>query len=159
MEFTPLKDYEGLYEINKNGDIKATKRQGTDGRVIKPCICKNGYKMVSLFKNGKGKSFNLHRLLAINFLENKDNNPIIDHIDRNRLNNDLSNLRWTTYSVNSENIYCKGCIVKEERKYKESIYTYYRVCYRKERKKRFKTEAEAKIYLNELTSSQIGSPE
>ena len=151
--FEQLKGYEGLYEINKKGDIKTLKRQGTNERILKPHLGKNGYYCVSLFKNGKGKTYTLHFLIAQQFINNPDNYPIIDHIDRNRTNNNILNLRWTTHSINSENRYCKGCIVKDINKYGDKEYIYYRVSYRKEKRKRFKTIQEAEQYLLSLTET------
>lgn len=62
-----------------------------------------GYKQVNLYSNGKRKTMSLHRLLALTFIPNINNLPLVDHIDRNRLNNDLSNLRWYGYSDNVKN--------------------------------------------------------
>ena len=73
------------------------------GRFLRPAVLKNGYKMVSLFKNGKGTSTYIHRLLAEHYIPNPTNRPCVDHIDRNRGNNDLSNLRWATVKENSSN--------------------------------------------------------
>ena len=50
-----------------------------------------------------GKVFSVHRLVAETFLENPENKPTVDHIDRNRLNNDVSNLRFATYKEQIEN--------------------------------------------------------
>lgn len=50
-----------------------------------------------------GKFIYLHRLLAIAFIDNPDNKPAVDHIDRNKLNNNLDNLRWVTVSENGLN--------------------------------------------------------
>lgn len=44
----------------------------------------------------KGKRYRIHRLIAEAFLPNPDSKPTVDHIDRNRQNNALSNLRWAT---------------------------------------------------------------
>lgn len=49
------------------------------------------------------KGVYLHRILALTFLENRDNAPCIDHIDRNPRNNNLINLRWVTYQQNRIN--------------------------------------------------------
>lgn len=58
---------------------------------------------LGLSKNGKVKMFYLARLLGIHFIPNPLNLPQIDHIDRNPLNNDLSNLIWATSSDNNLN--------------------------------------------------------
>lgn len=64
-------------------------------RVLSTCVNKQtGYKMVSLWKDGKQKHETIHRLLALHFIPNPDGKRYVDHIDRNKLNNDLSNLRW-----------------------------------------------------------------
>lgn len=63
------------------------------------CNWKLGYKVIVI----SGKRYKVHRLIAETFLENPDNLPIIDHIDRNPSNNDISNLRWATYKTNMLN--------------------------------------------------------
>ena len=54
--------------------------------------------MVDLYENNKGKKRTVHRLVAEAFIPNPDNKPTVDHIDGNRTNNSISNLRWATYS-------------------------------------------------------------
>lgn len=63
----------------------------------------NGYKQVNLSKDGKGHRKFIHRILGEIFVPNPDNKTYIDHKDRNRLNNDLTNLRWITRSENNMN--------------------------------------------------------
>ena len=59
--------------------------------------------VLDLCKNKKRKTFLLARLLGIHFIPNPLNKPQIDHIDRNSLNNDLSNLRWVTLEEQQKN--------------------------------------------------------
>lgn len=92
--------YEGLYLISEDGRIWSIKKK----IYIKEWIDKNsGYKTVRLHKNGKSKNFNVHRLLAIAFIPNPNCYPTVDHIDRNKMNNALSNLRWASHKMQEEN--------------------------------------------------------
>jgi len=93
-EYVEIKGYEGLYWINKKGEVKSRYR------VKKLSINKDGYYIVNLSKNGKGKSFYIHRLLALHFIPNPDNLPQVNHKDENKLNNDLNNLEWCTQDYN-----------------------------------------------------------
>jgi hypothetical protein len=64
---------------------------------------RNGYINVSLYKNGRKHCKNIHRLVAKTFMENNEMFPIVDHIDKNKKNNNVSNLRWTTQQKNMQN--------------------------------------------------------
>ncbi len=89
------------YVIFENGDIISLKR----GIMIKPQLSKKGYKRVELWNdNGKGKHMSVHRLVALAHIPNPLNKPMVDHIDENKLNNNVENLRWATNSENQLNI-------------------------------------------------------
>jgi len=66
-------------------------------------VSTHGYYRIGLSNNGKKKHHFLHRLIAIHYIPNPLNLPVVDHIDRNRLNNDISNLRWVTSQGNAHN--------------------------------------------------------
>ena len=64
----------------------------------------HGYERVSLYKNiKKQKNCFIHRLVALHYIPNPNNYPTVDHIDRNKLNNHISNLRWASRSMQNEN--------------------------------------------------------
>jgi len=64
---------------------------------------KEGYYLVTLCKNNYHKAYPVHRLIYEAFIAPIDKDKFIDHIDRNRLNNSLSNLRVVTQSENAKN--------------------------------------------------------
>ena len=96
--FKRIDGYEN-YFVSNFGNIKNTKTN----RIMKPVNHIQGYKMINLYKNGKMKMFSVHRLVALAFLENPDNKPMIDHIDNNTANNNVKNLRWATQKDNLAN--------------------------------------------------------
>jgi hypothetical protein len=98
-EFDTLKDYENLYKINKKGVIYSCRYK----KIMTSMINGNEYLYFLLRKDGKRKKCYLHRLLGIQYIDNPNNHPEIDHIDRNKQNNDLSNLRWVSRIENCHN--------------------------------------------------------
>ena len=56
-----------------------------------------------LYNNGKEKYFLIHRLVAKHFIPNIENKNCVDHIDNNKLNNTISNLRWCNSQENQHN--------------------------------------------------------
>lgn len=97
LSSVPIKGYE-RYVLFQSGEII-----NTETRVKKVLSVKNGYFFCWLHKDGKGEMFYLHRLLAEAFIPNPDKHRYVDHIDRNKQNNDLSNLRWCSQSANLRN--------------------------------------------------------
>lgn len=63
------------------------------------CYNKQGYTRIQF----GGRQWTLHRLVAETFLPNYENKPTVDHIDRVRDNNNLSNLRWATLAEQRQN--------------------------------------------------------
>ena len=86
------------YLVSNFGNIKNSKTN----KIMKQSN-PQGYKLVNLKKDGKWKIFTVHRLVGNTFLENPDNKPLIDHIDENKSNNNVKNLRWATSKDNQYN--------------------------------------------------------
>ena len=85
-------------KVTKNGSILIR-----NPKILKPYTNSLGYNVTSLQKGGLQKMVKLHRLVAEAFLENPQNLPAIDHIDRNKQNNCVSNLQWCNQSLNMQN--------------------------------------------------------
>jgi hypothetical protein len=94
-DFVDVIGYEGLYRINRNGDVWSCRMN----RLMKPTLNTCGYYVIRVNK----KTEYIHRLLALQFLPNPNNLPMIDHIDLNSQNNNLDNLRWCSFATNQQN--------------------------------------------------------
>jgi len=99
-ELEDLKDYEGLYKINKQGEVWSCYYN----KIMTPTLNRTGYNMIEIVKDKTPKQTSIHRLLAIQYLPNPNNLPMVDHIDRNKLNNCLDNLRWASSRTNNLNM-------------------------------------------------------
>ena len=108
--FLPIDGYSN-YFISNFGNIKNSKTN----KILKQSNHKQGYKLVNLKKDGKWKIFTVHRLVGNTFLENPDNKPLIDHIDENKSNNNVKNLRWAT---SKDNQYNQGKYINNKSGYK-----------------------------------------
>ena len=95
-----LKDYEKLYKINKNGEIWSCYWE----KYMTPTLHNTGYYVIEITKDGVVKQTTIHRLLAIQYIPNPNNLKMVDHIDRNKTNNCLENLRWASCRTNNLNM-------------------------------------------------------
>ena len=96
--FVMIKDFDN-YMVSNLGNVK----NATTNQIIKQRYDKYGYKRLNIYKNKKMFVKLVHQLVANAFLENIDNKPCIDHIDNNKENNNVSNLRFATYQENVRN--------------------------------------------------------
>ena len=84
------------YEVSNLGKVRNIK----SGIMLKPWITKDGYLRHCLYKHNKRKNLLLHRIIATAFIDNPGKKPQVNHIDENKLNNDLSNLEWCSVREN-----------------------------------------------------------
>lgn len=82
------------YEVSDLGEVR-----NSNGQMLNKHLTNYGYYQVKI--DGKYKL--VHRLVAEAFIDNPNNHSVVDHIDRNRQNNSVSNLRWVSQSDNLKN--------------------------------------------------------
>lgn len=103
-EFLPIINFSD-YLIYKNGKVFSTKQN----KFLKPYITRAGYEIVTLMNKGKKRKGSIHRLVAETFLKKSHSEQnIVNHLDSNRRNNDVSNLKWVTSSENNLHSYRMG---------------------------------------------------
>lgn len=108
--------YEGLYEVSNCGNVRSITRTVRFGRgyktyesqFLKFQTDKDGYFRVGLSKNGKKKQFRVNRLVAMAFIDNPNNLPVVNHKDGDKQNNHVENLEWVTHSENDLHAFKTG---------------------------------------------------
>ena len=101
-----IEGYEGLYQVSNLGRVKRMRfiNKNTNiekERIKSKKIRKDGYLEVALYKNGKGKYIQVHRLVAKSFIPNPKKLPQVNHIDGIKTNNIVENLEWVSISDNA----------------------------------------------------------
>jgi hypothetical protein len=101
-----VKDYEGYYQVSNYGRVKSLGRKDSlkrdiTERILKPALNNYGYPFVVFCKNGKTKTFTVHRLVAKAYVPNPLNKPSVNHINGVKTINKPSNLEWCTVSENN----------------------------------------------------------
>ena len=86
------------YQISNLGNFKK------GNKIINGWIQNTGYRTVNI----DNKKYSLHRLVAETFIDNPDNKPCINHIDGNKLNNNVKNLEWCTNKENVQHAFRTG---------------------------------------------------
>lgn len=124
-----VKDYEGYYQVSNLGNVKSVERviskidfirnskhikkevknveMVVKERQISKCT-RNGYNVVYFSKNNKCKSFQIHRLVALHFIDNPLKKEMVNHLDGNKKNNNVKNLEWVTVKENNQHAFNTG---------------------------------------------------
>lgn len=95
--------YEGLYQVSNLGRVYSVKRR----KIMKQETSIHGYKRIGLSKNSKPQHHSIHSLVLSAFVGER-NGRSINHIDRDKTNNKLSNLEYCTRSYNMQHAYETG---------------------------------------------------
>lgn len=115
----PIPGYEGFYVVSNLGRVRSLPRMvsGKSGsmrslpsRIRKCTLDTNGYPQAGLYRNGKRRLINVHRLVATAFISPPPEGMEINHKDGNKANNVVSNLEWVTHRQNMEYAYAGGLL-------------------------------------------------
>lgn len=97
--------YEGLYQVSNWGRVRSLNYRHAIGniKILVPYSDRIGYLHIEL----SGKKFLVHRLVAIAFIPNPNNYPVVNHKDCNPQNNRVENLEWCTQKYNTNYADCQ----------------------------------------------------
>ena len=104
--FKDIPGFEGYYQVSNLGRVKtlgngnSTNPFSSIEKVMKTKLNKSGYIHIKLRKDNKNIYTSVHRLVAMTFLENKENKSQVNHKDGNKTNNIVDNLEWVTSQEN-----------------------------------------------------------
>lgn len=110
----PVVGYEGLYEVSDHGYIRSLDRfvkrcyggaRWIRGQLRQPSVDRDGYLCICLSSGGETKTFKMHRLVLTAFRSEPFEDAVCMHLDNDRKNNHISNLRWGTVAENNK--YCE----------------------------------------------------
>lgn len=118
--------YEGIYEVSDTGKVRTKEGKKTYStrhkcervwkqRTLRQKVSKDNTCRVNLWKDGKEKTWLVHRIVAYAFIPKVPGKDFINHIDGSRLNNSVENLEWCTYEENSNHAFDTGLMKTNQR--------------------------------------------
>lgn len=114
----PISGYEYDYNVSNLGNVMSTTFRNNHTSKKRNKIRKKqktgNYEYVCLYKNGVGKNHYIHRLVAEAFIPNPLKKLQVNHIDNNKINNNLNNLEWVTPKENIQHAHNVGAIKKRD---------------------------------------------
>lgn len=130
----PVLGYEGIYEVSNLGRVKSNEREVKNSnnstrliksKILKPYTKEGRYKTVNLSINDLKKTQPIHRLVVEAFIKKIKKGLVVNHIDGDKHNNNLSNLEITTYSENNKHAHKLGLNYPPKLKGEDSGKTYF----------------------------------
>lgn len=137
--------FEGLYQVSNLGRVKSFKLNRE--KILKLIITHYGYYQVGLNKN----AFYVHRLVAIAFIDNKENKPQVNHINGVKTDNRVENLEWCTAKFNCQHKYDSGIYKHSDETKKKISNTERGKIMSVEVRKKMSKQKNGRIILNQQT--------
>lgn len=117
-EWRDVAGYEGYYQVSNHSRLRSLDRvvmwngfpRKQPGKIMNNRTTRDDYITLDLCKEGKPKTFPLHRLIAIAFIPNPENKPEVNHINGIKYDNRIENLEWVTKSENRLHAYKTGLL-------------------------------------------------
>lgn len=100
--FKAINGHEGRYSISNYGRVYSHSRPKVRGGLLSPSTCHGGYYHVTLHKDSGRTSYNVHRLVALHFVDGYGEGLVVNHIDEEKKNNTSTNLEWVSSQYNAE---------------------------------------------------------
>ena len=111
-EWRDVPGYEDIYQVSNSGRVKhlqttiievsssgeVVSSRPTREYILKQCTNNQNYFHVGLTRSGKVNSIGVHRLVALAFVPKLPHQDEVHHVDKDRQNNDVSNLQWVSYN-------------------------------------------------------------
>ena len=95
--FKPIPGYEGYYNVSNKGRVYSL----ISNKILKTWFDGRGrYQRIRLYKDGERKNYDIHKLVALTFVEGYKEGLEVNHIDEDKTNNNPNNLEWCTHSEN-----------------------------------------------------------
>ena len=109
----PVFGYKEYYHVSNLGNVKTLERYIKNGqfsyfkkpKILKPGTNPDGYKTVVLYGKDNKRQFKVHSLVATSFIENPRKLEMVNHIDEDKSNNNMSNLEWVSRRENGVHRY------------------------------------------------------
>ena len=144
---SPLPDYPN-YRVSTHGRVLSL--WGREPRILKPGTYSHGYLTVVTCNGTQKKTMTVHRLIALAFLDNPDALPQVDHINQDKKDNRLVNLRWASAkdNVRNQTKVVAGCVTYRHGGKKRPFQARYCTAPGKQVGKCFATRGEAEAFLH-----------
>ena len=118
-----IKGYEGFYQVSTLGRVKSLSRKIWNGSgwktskefIMSAPVDRVGYPVVALQDKPRKRYARVHRLVAETFIPNPNNYRVVNHLDLNKTNNNVTNLEWCTHKHNSDDAREKGAFDNQMR--------------------------------------------